>query len=155
MSRTSSFGTSSREGHDSSSFHKRHGSPVSLCTGIFASYTVRSGFCRWEKSSGRRSVWQIAPESARKVGHPAPFPVELAERVIRLFSYVGDVVLDPFVGSGTTCVAAVKSGRHYVGYDISPAYRALADERIAAARKVSTDDGHERKPAEDANDPET
>ena len=101
------------------------------------------------------SVWQIAPESARKVGHPAPFPVELAERVIKLFSYVGDVVLDPFVGSGTTCVAAVRSGRHYVGYDISPAYCALADERIAAARKVRTDDGHERKPAEGVNGPET
>ncbi|MCC7353853.1 MAG: site-specific DNA-methyltransferase [Anaerolineae bacterium] len=102
------------------------------------------------------SVWrQIAPESARKVGHPAPFPVELAERVIKLYSYVGDVVLDPFVGSGTTCVAAVKWERHYVGYDVSAEYCALAEQRIMGATKVRTDDGHERKPAEDANDPET
>ncbi len=80
------------------------------------------------------SVWQIPPESARKVGHPAPFPVALAERVIKLFSYVGDVVLDPFVGSGTTCVAAVKSGRHYVGYDVSAEYCALAVKRVAESR---------------------
>ena len=63
------------------------------------------------------SVWNIAPESAKKVGHPAPFPVDLALRVIRLYSYKGDIILDPFAGSGTTCVAAKLSQRHYVGYD--------------------------------------
>ncbi len=76
------------------------------------------------------SIWEIGPESAKKVGHPAPFPVELAGRVIKLYSYAGDVVLDPFAGSGTTCVAAKMLGRHYVGYDISPKYCALADERL-------------------------
>ncbi len=81
------------------------------------------------------SVWEILPESARRVGHPAPFPVELAERVIRLYSYVGDVVLDPFVGSGTTCVAALRTGRHYVGFDVEPAYCALAEARLAEARR--------------------
>lgn len=80
------------------------------------------------------SVWNIPPESARRVGHPAPFPVALAERVIRLYSYVGDVVLDPFVGSGTTCVAAVLNRRHYVGFDIVPEYCRLAESRIAEAR---------------------
>jgi len=77
------------------------------------------------------SVWQVQPESARKVGHPAPFPVELAKRVIKLYSYVDDVVLDPFMGSGTTCVAARQTGRHYLGFDISPEYCALAGQRLA------------------------
>jgi site-specific DNA-methyltransferase (adenine-specific) len=79
------------------------------------------------------SVWDILPESAKRVGHPAPFPVELAERVIRLYSYQGDVVLDPFLGSGTTAVAAVRSRRRYVGCEIEPEYIALAEQRIAAA----------------------
>ena len=80
------------------------------------------------------SVWDILPESAKRVGHPAPFPVELAQRVVRLYSYVGDVVLDPFMGSGTTAVAALQSGRRYVGYEIAPEYCALAETRLAEAR---------------------
>jgi site-specific DNA-methyltransferase (adenine-specific) len=76
------------------------------------------------------SVWKIPPESARKIGHPAPFPVELAARVIQLYSYAGDVVLDPFVGSGTTCVAAKLLNRHYVGFDISAEYCELANRRL-------------------------
>lgn len=79
------------------------------------------------------SIWDIPPESAKRVGHPAPFPVALAERVIQLYSYVGDVVLDPFAGSGTTCVAAALHERHYVGFDIDPAYCALAETRVHAA----------------------
>lgn len=79
------------------------------------------------------SVWEIPAASAKKVGHPAPFPVELAERVVRLYSYVGDVVLDPFAGSGTTCVAARQNGRHWVGYEIDPAYCQLATRYIQAA----------------------
>ncbi|HLO02776.1 MAG TPA: site-specific DNA-methyltransferase [Symbiobacteriaceae bacterium] len=78
------------------------------------------------------SVWEIPPASAKKVGHPAPFPGELADRVIRLFSYAGDVVLDPFAGSGTTCVAACQSGRDWVGYEIEPAYCALAERNLRA-----------------------
>src|SRR3546814_3061546 len=62
-------------------------------------------------------VWELAPESATRVGHPAPFPVELPQRLIDLYTYRGDVVLDPFMGSGTTAVAAVRTGRHYLGYD--------------------------------------
>lgn len=76
------------------------------------------------------SVWEIPPESAKRVGHPAPFPLTLAARVIHLYSYKGDVVLDPFAGSGTTCVAAAQLGRHYVGYDISDEYCALAERRL-------------------------
>lgn len=82
--------------------------------------------------SGTLSVWNIPPESAKKVGHPAPFPVELAEKVIKLFSYKDDVILDPFCGSGTTCLAANRSGRSYVGYDIVAEYCDLARARIAA-----------------------
>lgn len=77
------------------------------------------------------SVWEIPPESARKVGHPAPFPVGLAARVIKLYSFVGDVVLDPFAGSGTTCVAAQSLGRQYVGFDVSEEYCALARKRLS------------------------
>lgn len=83
-----------------------------------------------EFMSATLSVWDIAPESAKRVGHPAPFPEALAERVIRLFSYVGDVVLDPFVGSGTTCVAAQRLGRRYVGFDIDEEYCRLAEGRL-------------------------
>ena len=81
-------------------------------------------------------VWEIRPESARRVGHPAPFPVELPERLLRLYTYRGDVVLDPFLGSGSTAVAAVRNDRRYVGYDTDPEYVRLAEERIAEARNA-------------------
>ncbi|SHF22252.1 site-specific DNA-methyltransferase (adenine-specific) [Thermoanaerobacter uzonensis DSM 18761] len=76
------------------------------------------------------SIWEVPPESAKKVGHPAPFPVELASRVIKLFSYENDVILDPFVGSGTTCVAAKKLKRNFVGYDINEEYCKIALKRL-------------------------
>lgn len=82
------------------------------------------------------SVWEIPPESAKRVGHPAPFPVELAARVIRLYSFVGDVVLDPFVGSGSTCVAAALNGRHFVGYDIAQEYVDLSWRRLQEEPKI-------------------
>jgi DNA modification methylase len=85
-------------------------------------------------------VWELAPERATLVGHPAPFPVELPQRFIELYTWRGDVVLDPFMGSGSAAVAAVRTGRHYLGYDTDPVYvsaaRARADEearRVAAA----------------------
>jgi len=77
-------------------------------------------------------VWEIPAESATRVGHPAPFPVALAERCIQLFTYDGDVVLDPFMGSGTTAVASVNTGRHFIGYDTDPAYVRQARERVAS-----------------------
>lgn len=76
-------------------------------------------------------VWEILPESARRVGHPAPFPVELPERLIGLYTYPGDLVLDPFMGVGSTAVAAVRTGRHYVGFDTNASYVAAAKQRIA------------------------
>ncbi len=83
------------------------------------------------------SIWQIPPESAKRVGHPAPFPVELASRVIKLYSYVNDVVLDPFLGSGTTCVAAHQLSRHYVGYDVSKEYCKIAYSRLTQLNPTS------------------
>ena len=78
-------------------------------------------------------VWDVRPEHARRVGHPAPFPVELPERLIHLYTYRGDVVLDPFLGSGSTAVAAVRAGRRYLGYDTDASYVALAESRVAEA----------------------
>lgn len=75
-------------------------------------------------------VWEIPPESARRVGHPAPFPVELPEQLIRLYTFTGDLVLDPFLGSGSTMVAAAKLGRRYAGYDLDAAYIDIARRRV-------------------------
>jgi site-specific DNA-methyltransferase (adenine-specific) len=97
-----------------------------------------SDIARDEFMEATLSVWDILPESAKRVGHPAPFPVELAARVIQLYSYVGDVVLDPFVGSGTTAVAAVKNGRRYVGYEIDAGYFELAQNRVAETLHART-----------------
>ncbi|RLI44810.1 site-specific DNA-methyltransferase [Candidatus Bathyarchaeota archaeon] len=77
-----------------------------------------------------KSVWTFSPESATSVGHPAPFPIELPYRCIQLYTLKGDVVLDPFVGSGTTCLASAMTGRHYVGIDVDENYVKLAKKRI-------------------------
>ncbi len=74
------------------------------------------------------TIWRFKPEKDRK--HPAPFPEELPKRLIKLFSFKGDVVLDPFMGSGTTAAAAVQTGRKYVGYEINPEYVELAKRRL-------------------------
>jgi DNA modification methylase len=81
-------------------------------------------------------VWQTPSESARRVGHPAPFPVELPERLIGLYTFENDLVLDPFMGSGSTLVAASRHRRRFVGYDLDPAYVALARDRVAAEGTV-------------------
>ena len=78
------------------------------------------------------SIWEIQPESARRVGHPAPFPVELPRRLIELYTFTGDLVLDPFMGAGTTAVAALDTGRHFVGFEVNPEYVSLATDRLAA-----------------------
>ena len=77
-----------------------------------------------------KSIWSFATESAKRVNHPAPFPVELPKRCIEMFTFVGDVVLDPFLGSGTTAVAAKMTGRKYVGCDLSAEYCAIAEDRL-------------------------
>ncbi|MEA2516991.1 MAG: modification methylase [Actinomycetota bacterium] len=83
-------------------------------------------------------VWELPTESAKRVKHPAPFPVELPLRLIELYTYRGDVVLDPFIGSGSTAVAAVRSERHFVGYDTDPDYVDIARERVAAETTSAT-----------------
>ena len=101
------------------------------------------GTFRREKLDGRRStiskeefleytksVWNFPSESARKIGHPAPFPVELPCRLIQLYTFEGEVILDPFMGSGQTAIAAMKADRHYIGYEIDEAYVKLAESRI-------------------------
>ena len=90
---------------------------------------TREQFMEWTKS-----VWTISPESAKKVGHPAPFPVELPYRLIQLYTYKEDIVLDPFMGSGSTAIAALKSQRKYVGYEIDPDYVKIAEARILPYR---------------------
>ena len=80
-----------------------------------------------------RSVWSFPAESARRVGHPAPFPVELPHRFIQLYTYTGEVVLDPFMGSGSTAVAAVRAGRAFAGYETNADYCKAAEQRAAEA----------------------
>ncbi|MGI9621948.1 MAG: DNA-methyltransferase [Acidimicrobiales bacterium] len=82
-----------------------------------------------------RDVWEIDAASATRVGHPAPFPVELPLRLIDLYTYEGDIVVDPFAGSGTTMVAAIRRGRTGVGYDLDVDYVDLAQRRIDAERQ--------------------
>ena len=77
------------------------------------------------------SIWNINPARAKKIGHPAPFPVELAERFINLYSYEKDLILDPFIGSGTTALAASKLKRSYIGYEVNAEYCKLAEKRLA------------------------
>ena len=84
-----------------------------------------------------KSIWSFATERASRVNHPAPFPVELPKRCIEMYTFAGDVVLDPFNGSGTTCVAAKMHGRTYVGVDLSPAYCSIAEERLATVPEAS------------------
>ncbi len=99
----------------------------------------------WIAESIARSVWAQAAEESESiwsmttetgVDHPAPFPEELPRRLMLLYTKPGDVVLDPFMGSGSTAVAAVMEGRHYVGYEISAEYCRIAEERVAAAKKA-------------------
>ncbi len=90
----------------------------------------RESFLEWTKS-----IWTFPAVSAKRIGHPAPFPEELPRRLIDLYSFKNDVVLDPFCGSGTTCLAAFRLGRQYIGYEINPQYKQLAEERLGGATK--------------------
>ena len=77
-----------------------------------------------------KSFWTFSTVSAKQVGHPAPFPEELPNRLINLYSFKNDVILDPFLGSGTTCISSLKNKRNYVGYDISQEYINLANNKL-------------------------
>ncbi len=108
----------------------------------------------WKKSSGSKvsdvsrdefmnwtnGLWTFNGESKKKIGHPAPFPLELPKRCIKMFSYVGDTVLDPFVGSGTTLVAAAMLGRKGIGIEVDKGYCRLAEKRLLDAMGGKTSD---------------
>ncbi len=90
----------------------------------------KEDFLEWTKS-----VWTFPAVSAKQIGHPAPFPEELPHRLIQLYTFKDDVVLDPFVGSGSTCLSAIKDKRNYVGYDIDQEYVKLTKRRISKYTK--------------------
>jgi site-specific DNA-methyltransferase (adenine-specific) len=90
----------------------------------------KSTISREEFLEFTKSVWTFSAEPATKVGHPAPFPVELPYRLIQLYTFEGEIVLDPFMGSGQSAIAAIKSNRNYVGYEINEKYINLAERRI-------------------------
>lgn len=93
-------------------------------------HSGRSTISRDEFLEYTKSIWDFSAESARRIGHPAPFPLELPRRLIQLYSFEEDVVLDPFAGSGTTCIAAREAGRHFIGYEKNESYARLAEERL-------------------------
>lgn len=93
--------------------------------GVKINTISKEQFMEWTKS-----IWTMNAQSARQIGHPAPFPEELPNRLIQLYSFRGDIILDPFMGSGTTAVSAIKSERNFVGYDISQEYINLSEKRI-------------------------
>lgn len=90
----------------------------------------KSDFVEWTKS-----IWSFSAVSAKKIGHPAPFPLELPRRLIEFYSYKEDIVLDPFMGSGTTAIASLQLKRHFIGFEISPEYVKLAKKRISEYKK--------------------
>lgn len=79
------------------------------------------------------SIWEMNPAKAKKEGHPAPFPEELPKRLIKLYSFVGDTILDPFMGTGTTLQAAINLNRNSIGYEVSSDYMKLAEAKVGTA----------------------
>jgi modification methylase len=107
-------------------FDRAKGRPERETLGLPSQSTIDAD----EFMAATLDVWDIPPESARRVSHPAPFPVELPERLIRLYTYEGDLVLDPFMGSGSTLVAAARLARRFAGYDLDPTYVDIARLRV-------------------------
>lgn len=95
-----------------------------------------------EMQSWWRSIWTDVRGASTRTGHPAPYPPKLAERLIRMFSFAGDTVLDPFSGTGSTAIGAIEAGRNSISFDIEPAYVEMAQRNIEKAtlveRKVGT-----------------
>jgi modification methylase len=121
-----SFSRKKREGQENT-ISKEH---FMEWTKVQENTISKEHFMEWTKS-----VWTMQPESAKKVGHPAPFPIELPSRLIQLYTFKGDMILDPFMGSGTTAMAALQTARTYIGYDNNPDYVKLAEGRIAAFKE--------------------
>src|SRR5208282_5683420 len=86
--------------------------------------------------SWQRSIWTDLPGASTRGGHPAPFPIELAERLIRLFSFAGDTVLDPFLGVASTTAAAIKAGRNSIGIEVERSYLEIAQKKVSSIARV-------------------
>ncbi len=105
-----------------------------FCKNSFQRYPTRQNTIgRDSFMACTKSIWRFNAASAKRVGHPAPFPLELPARLIHLYSYAGDIVLDPFMGAGSTAVAAREARRHFVGYEIDAQYVQLANRRLGIA----------------------
>lgn len=85
-------------------------------------------------------VWNFGSESAKRIGHPAPYPIELPHRCMKIFSYQNDIILDPFMGSGSTAVAAVKNKRKFIGFEISSKYIEIANKRLESIYNEQDDE---------------
>ena len=110
-----------------------------FCKGTFNRHRVRKDSIeRDDFLECTKSIWSFPTASAKKLRHPAPFPLELPRRLIHLYSFVGDIVLDPFMGSGTTAVAALQSDRRFVGYEIDESYVQISQERILEASQSAS-----------------
>jgi len=109
--------------------YKRHRNKTEM--EIKQNTIIKEDFIEWTKS-----IWTFNAESARKVGHPAPFPIDLPYRLIQLYSFESDIILDPFMGSGTTAIAALKSSRKYIGFEISEDYIKLTNKRVLPYRNM-------------------
>ena len=109
--------------------YKRHRNKTEM--EIKQNTIIKEDFIEWTKS-----IWTFNAESARKVGHPAPFPIDLPYRLVQLYSFESDIILDPFMGSGTTAIAALKSSRKYIGFEISEDYIKLTNKRVLPYRNM-------------------
>jgi modification methylase len=134
----SSAGTSTAWGSWQSasnpSLRDTHEYILAFSKGSFSRPAGKNTISKEEFLSYTKSVWEFQAEFATRVGHPAPFPVELPHRCIQLYTFQGDFVLDPFCGVGSTCIAALRAGRHFVGYDTKQEYVDASLRRIEESK---------------------
>ena len=125
-------GKNGKRGASNPSLHYVHEYILVFSKGVYQRYPTNkeNTFEGGGFMEATKSVWHFPAASARKEQHPAPYPLELPLRLIHLYSYKGDVILDPFMGAGTTAVAAVKTGRHFIGYELEQKYVAIAKSKV-------------------------